>query len=241
MKWTGLATGLAVTLLAAACLAETPDWSGGGSATTPTLRGRMFGSQNWWTRFGEPVNATALAEQEPIKAGEAAPMPLHGDGYVYSPGACDYSPPCIDHLWNGYAQWPKRCNPYHGLFNRCGNGCDNGCGCGNMVGCGKGCGCAPSCTTKAGCGCSEPVGCTTAVGDCGCKPVCGACHSFHLCDKWRCFTAHWHRSCDSCSAPISCGCSTPVSNMMPSEKQSTMRPPTPLPEEASLIRLPRMK
>jgi hypothetical protein len=243
MRWI-LTTGLVFALAANVCLAETPDWSSGPGATAPMMqRARMFGGQNWWTRYGEAVNSAALSDQEPTKADGvegSAPPPMYGDGYVFGLGACECPPPCVGHLWDGYVQHPKRCDPFHGLFNRCGDCCGDS-GCGKLSGMGKGCGCGPSCTTKAACGCAEPVTCTTKVSDCGCKPVCGSCQRFHLSDRWKGCVAHWHRSCDSCSAPIGCGCATPVDSMPKSEKQATTRPPIPLPEDAALFKLPRMK
>jgi hypothetical protein len=241
MKWTGLAGALATLLAATASLAETPEFSGGRMMPAPLMRGQMFSGQNWWSRFGEAVNADAISH-EPIKgtADASGRMPMHGDGYIYGPGSCDCPPPCIWDLWTGYTQHPKRCDPYTPLFGRhCGCG-----GCGNCNACGKGCGAAvPSCSTKVGC--DMPVSCTSTVGDCGCKPVCGKCRHFHVGDKWKCFTAHWHRPCKSCStpiscgAPVSCGCATPV--YTPGlEQQAVERSPLPLPEDAVLLQLPRL-
>jgi len=175
MKWMSLASGMVAALAATACLAETPEFSSGRAALAPVLpAGRQFGGENWWTRFGEPVNAVALAEVAPAKAAgmeASGPVPLYGDGYIFGPGSCDCPPPCIYHLWDGYAQHPKRCNPYvpwfHGQCGDCDGGCGNGgcghCGLGRGCGCGKGC--CPSCATKAACGCGQPVscGCATAV------------------------------------------------------------------------------
>ncbi|MFN0016771.1 MAG: hypothetical protein ACKVP0_00845 [Pirellulaceae bacterium] len=70
-------------------------------------------------------------------------------GYVYSPGACDYTPPCVDHLWDGYEQRPHRCNPIHVHqwgHHGCGH-CGSGGACGAFAGCDT-CGSANSC----GCG-----------------------------------------------------------------------------------------
>jgi hypothetical protein len=186
MKTLGLSACLLVALAASVVSGETPDWSGGNASPQPVLsRGRLFTGQTWWTRFGEPVNSTALAEEATIKAAGAeyaGPEPTHGDGYVFSPGACDCAPPCIGHLWDGYSQNPCRCKPGHLLFNRCYRGCGpHGCGVGN------GCGCAPSCSTKAGCDCAAPVG---------------------------------------------CGCATPMPTVIPSEKQSILERPLPIPESA---------
>lgn len=246
MKWNALAGALATLFAATACLADTPDFSGGRNLPAtqmpaPLMRGQMFSGQNWWSRFGEAVNADVLV-QDPIKSPSDAggAVPIQGDGYVYGPGACDCPPPCIWHLWAGYEQHPLRCNPYVPLFHRRCGACG---GCGNCNACKSCTAAAPSCATKVGC--DTPVSCTSAVGGCGCKPVCGKCRHFHLGDKWKCFTAHWHKPCKSCSspvscgAPVSCGCATPV--YTPGlEKQAVDRPPLPLPEDAALLQLPRL-
>ena len=60
-------------------------------------------------------------------------------GYVYAPGACDYTPPCVNHLWDGYEQRPHRCSGIHmhggcrglhgcGGCNTCGSAPSGGCG-----------------------------------------------------------------------------------------------------------------
>jgi hypothetical protein len=247
MKWTRVVAGLIVALGATACLAETPDLaSSRPSAISLLQRGPLFGGQNWWNRFGEPVNATALANAETsVSDRTAGPMPIYGDGYIYGPGSCDCSPPCIWQLWNGYYQYPKRCHP-GGWLNGCGgNGCGgNGCcgngwGCGNsLFGCGKGCG--GSCATAAP-ACAAPVGCTTTA-SCGCKPVCGKCRQCHLSGLFHGWTAHWHKPCRSCTTPLGCGCTAPAAPIIepgPSQQAATQLP-VPLPEDAALFQLPRL-
>jgi hypothetical protein len=202
------------------------------------FQGRLFGGQGWWSRYGEPVNSQALSQAESLppavdKTAPIAPMSDYGDGYVYSQGACDCSPPCIWHLWNGYFQNPKRCRPHamqhfaaysgNGSCGACGNGCGAG---------GNGCGTyGNACGT---CGGNQAAGC-------GCKPVCGKCRPCHLTNAWRCFAAHWNCGCgcDSCSASVGCGTATPTVEM-PNEKQALQGLPTPLPEEALLHPLPRL-
>jgi len=249
MRITGLALVLAL-LTQAACLAETPETAR--PDVGPLGRGRLFNGQNWWTRFGEPVNAAALSADTGAK-GDIAPVAMYGHDYIYGPGSCDCPPPCINQLWDGYYQHPKRCDPYVPLFGghcgacgdcgNCGHG-HGGCGLfGHGKGCGKGCGCGDSisCTTKAACGCSEPIGCTASVPDCGCaKPACGCKHA-HLGHKWKGFLAHWNSGCDSCSAPLGCGCAMPIASpvQIPSEKQALSRP-LPIPDDAALIALPRL-
>jgi len=58
----------------------------------------------------------------------AGSWPVPYDGYVYSPGACDWSAPCTKHLWDGYVQCPLRCHPHH----HCARGCKS---CGINAGC----------------------------------------------------------------------------------------------------------
>jgi len=229
MRWTYLAAALMVACGALNCLAETPDLNRRDGV--PLLQsGRLFSGQNWWTRYGEAVNATALAqfESSPSDKLSGGPVPLYGDGYIYGPDACDCSPPCVWHLWSGYYQDPKRCHP-GGLFG--GGHCG---ACGPLAGgCGKHGGCG-SCGAAVSCGCAAPVSCSSAVSDCGCKPVCGKsrhCHRGHR------FMAHWNCGCSSCAAPLSCGCATPVG---PSEKQFSQAPPIPLSEEAVLSPLRRL-
>lgn len=259
MRWTHLAA-VFVACSAIECLAETPQLLGDRpQAMQQLFQGRLFSGQGWWNRYGEPVNASELAQPDATPADKTAPIgpvSAYGDGYIYGPGACDCPPPCISQLWAGYVQIPKRCYPYghHGrrncndgsnsycAFGTSGGGCGNGCGgsgCGLLGGIFGHCGCN-SCSSSVSCGCTTPVTCTTAAPDCGCKPSCGKCRSCHLGNHWRCFTAHWNGGCNSCSAPVSCGCSTPVSIDMPSEKQASQGPPTPLPEEALLHPLPRL-
>lgn len=230
----------ATMLVAGQALAETPELSGGQIPAMSLLqRGRMLGGSSWWSRYGEPVNSVAMANAETSpsdKYADPGMMPLHGDGYIYGPGACDCSPPCVWQLWSGYYQNPKRCHPGHCLFRHCGCGgagcsaCGNGCG--TAVSCSK-----PSCAAPA---CSAPVSCASAVPDCGCKPVCGKCRHFHVGERWRGFRAHWHSGCDSCSSPVGCGCATPVAPMPYGAEKQAQAPPRPLPEEAVLLALPRL-
>ena len=237
MRWTILLAAAAMLFTATASQAETPDFAGNQpQAMSLMQRGRLMTGPSWWNRYGEPVNAVALAQADTSpsdKYGPAANVPMHGDGYIYGPGACDCSPPCIWDLWSGYIQNPLRCRA-HLLHKHC--------GCGNCGSCSRCCGraCDVSCTTKAP-SCGAPVSCSPAVPDCGCKPVCGKCRHFHMGDRWRGFTAHWHRSCDSCSAPLGCGCATPAAPApLGSEKQASQSLPIPLPEEAVLFPLPRL-
>jgi hypothetical protein len=243
MKWTGLSIGLVVALAATTCLAETPELLGGGPTVSGPLlrRGQLFGGQNWWTRYGEPVNAQAVG-QLPLK-GEVVPagaIGLHGPDYVYGPGACECPPLCVDQLWDGYLQHPKRCDGYVPWFK--GKGCGrHGC---------RGC---MSCTTAANCGCAQPVSCAKPIGcadvapDCGCgKALFGQRKHvhFHLGHKVKRWTARLDR-CDSCTAPASYGCAAPLDFVPPPplmpEKQSPLSLPIPAAEDAAFLSLPRIK
>jgi hypothetical protein len=105
------------------------------------------------------VNAARFAEEPheapPAAAPRQAPITPHAPvlyrqaswdiwsgtatGYVYAPGACDYTPPCVNHLWDGYVQRPHRCYPPHMH-----GGCRGQHGCGSCGGCGT-CGSGSSC------------------------------------------------------------------------------------------------
>jgi len=230
-----------MALPAANGLAETPNFASDQTQAMSLVgRARFFPGQNWWSRFGEPVNAAALNQPDPLDRGAVAgTMPVYGDGYIYGPGACDCPPPCIAQLWAGYFQNPWRCDPNgHGLLHH-----RHGCGaCGAYAGggglFGHGCGCGQSCTAKA-CGCATPVGCAASVPDCGCKPVCGKCRHCHA-GRWHGFAAHWTKSCNSCSLPLSCGCTTPVGPLPGFEKQAGAKMPAPVAVEPALYPLSRL-
>lgn len=103
--------------------------------------------------------------------------PLNAPGwqdphYVYYPGACDYTPPCVNHLWANYCQVPRRCKPphHHHFGQHCG-GFGSACGCqpcqASACGCGhdchgfrlhgrKSCGCDLGCGAPS-CGCATPA------------------------------------------------------------------------------------
>lgn len=239
MRWTGVATGLLVALAATVCLAETPEMIGSGPIGGQLRRGQLFSGPNWWTRYGEPVNVSTFNQpaKEVIPAGAIS---LHGPDYIYGLGACDCPPPCVDHLWDGYVQHPKRCDGYVPWLGR--HKCH---GCGDCMSC-----------TKAAVGCGEPVGCAVplppkVIGcadvapscDCG-RQLFGHCKQphFHLGHKMK----HLKKGrCHSCAAPVSCGCATPLDFgppplLMP-EKQSPLSLPIPAAEDAAFLSLPRIK
>jgi hypothetical protein len=136
-------------------------------------------------------------------------------GYVYSPGACDHTAPCVDNLWNGYCQRPHRCHLGHHFHRGCGmamgcstcnSGCDTGCGCkfgGHFGGCH---GLRLHGMKHFGCSsCAAPV-CAPACNTC--SSGCGFGHGFgHLGHKCR----GWFASlCNSCDGGMSCGCADGV-------------------------------
>ena len=229
MKWKS------VTLCAVAMLGVTA--SGFAQQTTlssrrtvpaaPQARKPIFSQISWWAKFGQPVEGGVE-----VPAGEPPVIHDHGHGfgYVYGPGSCDCRPPCTDQLWAGYEQMPWRCSHpqykerYRGYCGSCGNG-----GCGHASDCG--------CTTAA-----PSCGCTTAAPSCTdsctssvcCKPKC------KKCKQWF---AHWNwgkkccDTCDSCSAPVSCGCAMPVGGTPPAVGPP-VGPPLPAADEASLLKKP---
>lgn len=264
MRWTQMVAAAIVVSTSAACWAETPEFSNNRPQGMQLFQGKLLGGQAWWGRYGEPVSYSAQAQAEASlsdKNGPAAPMPMYGDGgYVYGPGTCDCPPACIGHLWAGYIQNFKRCHTHHLLNRHCGcNTCDTGCNtCGHCHPFlsrifGHGCCDTNSCTSAVSCGCAVPTcaapapSCAapscSATADCGCKPVCGKCRHCHIGDKWRGFMAHWSCGCgcSSCSAPLSCGCATPTYAAPTSEKQASNGPPVPVPEEAAIFPLSRLK
>jgi hypothetical protein len=208
-------TAVAMLVLAGVTRANDPLPSG---VRMPNVRGPLHSAANWWARFGEPVNQEAI-DAAPVKAMPIAAAGWHeGFGYVYGPGACDYTPACTDWQWKDYSSTPWRCYPLHDRWGhgRCGHcgGCGD-CGhgkCGHG-GCGRGkCGCGKA----AHCGCAAPAPtCEAKVPTCEAVPACGCDVATECCGK-RHFHWHWkglsfwnrHCGCDTC-AP-SCGCDAPV-------------------------------
>src|SRR6476620_5675457 len=65
MRYTRLLATLFVALGAMQCLAETPDWSQNQPQAMSILqRTRLFSGPNWYSRYGEPVNAAALEQAD---------------------------------------------------------------------------------------------------------------------------------------------------------------------------------
>jgi hypothetical protein len=62
-------------------------------------------------------------------------------------------------------------------------------------------------------------------------------------DRWRGFMAHWNSGCgcSSCSEALSCGCAAPAYAAPTSEKQASQGPPIPMPEDAAIFPLTRLK
>lgn len=121
-------------------------------------------------------SSASLVAAEPVHWSPASHQSAHSHVWqevaagaqVYQIGSCDFTPPCVDHLWSGYSQNPHRCNMHghHGCGNRYGLGnCAGSCGIGYGGFCGKSHGCtscgSPACGTPA-CGtvvpsCSTPT------------------------------------------------------------------------------------
>lgn len=139
-------------------------------------------------------------------------------GYVYSPGVCDYTPPCVDHLWDGYEQRPHRCNPIH--VHQCGM---RGCGqCGSGGGYGVSAGCN-TCGSQSSCGCG------------GHHSMLKRAHGWHFGGKIHSGCSSCGNIAPSCAAPTcaapSCGYDggksfDPAPVPAPSDAES---PPAPMP------------
>lgn len=203
MKWQGIFVLLVVSILATATASVAAErWDG----YQPSLdSGRLTSSAVRVARVQPPAQPEITTD-----ANGAGEMPVHfrqasfdiwrggNSGYIYQPGSCDYSPPCIDHLWDGYCQRPLRCgHRRHG--GHCQTGCGGGMftypaygqsacgGCGdcNAGGCNAG-GCSASDCDQGGCGCGR-------------KTRCG-----HWC--WGSRLRSACRSWGDCDDGASCGC-----------------------------------
>jgi hypothetical protein len=200
------------------------------------------------SRRGFMRPAVIALEESQAHERPAPPAPVHYrlvagsiwagtyDGYVYEPGACDYKPPCVDHLWDGYCMRPLRCDGLHfGLW-----GC-RGCGhCGHLGRCGHRGHCGLF--GHHGCGCGDKVGCDVKAPDCGiaAKPSCGleddcGCdggwhfghHFRHGCRHfWHRCKAHWT---GGCGADIGCGCGMDMKGA-PTPVAPDGAPPAPMPD-----------
>lgn len=169
-----------------------------------------------------PVSPVRFAADEPAEAPPAAAppaaaitphAPVHyrlatwdiwsgtSNGYVYSPGACDYTPPCVNHLWDGYEQKPHRCYPIHMRG-----------GCGGVHGCG---GC-DSCGNEASCGCG------------GHGSLLKRAHGWHFGGKvWKGGCSSCGDIAPSCAAP---SCGYDVGGKGSYEALPADGPPVPMPE-----------
>lgn len=133
-------------------------------------------------------------------------------GYVFGPGSCDYTAPCVDHLWDGYCQRPHRCRPHGHHFHRGCGGAASSCGSCN-TGCNTGCGMAfgglHGCRLHGrrhshGCGNSCTATCDTC--NTGCGHGLGLGHFAGKCRGW------FANLCNSCDGGMSCGCAAAVDN-----------------------------
>ncbi|WP_425613890.1 hypothetical protein NA78x_003734 [Anatilimnocola sp. NA78] len=166
-------------------------------------------------------------------------------GYVFGPGSCDHTPPCVDHLWDGYCQRPHRCGGHHHHFRGC-------CGV-QMGGCGVATSGCSSCSTGAdvgcdsGCGIAKCHGCFlhsgrhryTGLSCGGCGDACGGKHGCGLFSgKHRGWFANLCSSCDG--GDMGCGCAAPVGDMGTPESVPTPAADesTPLVDDAKSARKP---
>lgn len=245
MKWFGRTIfSLALMAMAGSAMALEP--LGSDRSISSSRRG-----------FMRPATLEQTAAVQPERIGSETPVHFRQatwniwggyHGYVYSPDSCDYTPPCVDHLWDGYSQYYHRCEGFHwggrwgchgcgrgghcGLFgHRCGHFGHRGCGCGDKVGC-------DSCVAKA------PVCGVEMKPSCGAEPSCGCGgHGWHLghhwnglCHKGRHFwhrtKAHW--SC-ACGTDVGCGCGIETKGggdyaPVPALPPDAGAPPAPMPE-----------
>ncbi len=158
------------------------------------------------------------------------------NGYVYSPDACDFRPPCIDHLWDGYCQHYARCDGLHwgGRFW----GCHHCGGCGLFGrGCHHGCGKSHGCDS---CAAKTPDCGIAAKPSCGAEPSCDCGgHHWHIGHHWNGFghkCRHmWHRtkahwSC-ACGTDVGCACGVDAKGGYAAPLPAgDAPPPAPLPE-----------
>lgn len=230
MKWKCVSLCVVAMLgLCASAFAQQPILSSRRTAPAESeVRRPIFSQVSWWAKFGQPVEPA-------VEAAPAGEPPLvhdhgYGFGYVYGPGSCDCRPPCTDQLWAGYEQMPRRCtHPQYKYRGYCGS-------CGNHGSCGH---------VANHCGCTTPAPtCTDAVASCTdsvcCQPKCKKCKK-----QWF---AHWHwgkkgccDTCDSCSAPVSCGCAMPASPLPPAAGAPAVGPPVPAADEASILKKPLLQ
>lgn len=176
MRWSLGSTALLLALAVGtnAMAAEPADPAFGEPVARPAVWSSRLGLGFLSGNHVRPVSMGTMggevAGSHGYEAGYAAAV---DDGYVFGPGSCDYRPPCVDHLWDGYVKRPRRCllghHGGHG-FGACGprwsyNGLGAGCGCGIKLGNWfSGHGCADACEAgdcnTGGCGdvCDSPCG-----------------------------------------------------------------------------------
>lgn len=132
-------------------------------------------------------------------------------GYVFGPGSCDHTPPCVEHLWDGYCQRPCRCG-HHQLFHR---HCHVGCGGhGSCSTCGPvHRGCAGGCGHFGGChACSlhhlkHKICSTLDMGCHSCAPSCDTCAPSCGHKLFGGLQRGWFgKLCSACDGGMSCGC-----------------------------------
>jgi hypothetical protein len=190
MRWSLGSTALLLALAAGThtMAAEPADPAFG----TPVARPGIWSSR-MATGFlsGNHVRPVSLgAGGGEIAAGEGYCEAAVEGGYVYGPGSCDDSAPCVDHLWDGYVKRPHRCHLGHGHRHGCRTGL---CGAGwSYNGLGAGCpGCGFKLKNWFGHGCSD------CADDCGAESACdsGSCGG-----GLGLFKHHGRATCDPCES-----------------------------------------
>jgi hypothetical protein len=186
----------------------------------PALRPAIVGNGN----IGQSGNERAVVGNGFEHGAMIAATAWNGEhqytGYVYSPGACDHTPPCVNHLWDGYCQNPCRCRPHGHHFHR---------GCGHHMGCS---------TCNSGCNMGGCHGCRLhglrhfGGSSCGCETACNTCDTGcghrHGCGLFSGKHRGWFASlCASCDGGMSCGCAAPIGgDALPSNAEPIPTPAT---------------
>lgn len=244
MKWYGWSI-LSLVVLAGTMSAVALEPLSSRETATSSRRGYIRPATLTQAEAAPPAPAERIGSDTPVHYRQATWNIWGGyHGYVYTPDACDYTPPCVDHLWDGYQQYFHRCEGFHWGWGRgchsCGRGhcghCRRHRGCGDKIGC-------DSCVAKApACGIEKaPVCGIEKAPACGVEPSCG-CHGHRwhwghhwngLCHKsrhfWHRTRAHW--SC-SCGTDIGCGCGVDAKGGYPQpsiDAPGEDQPPAPIP------------
>lgn len=176
----------------------------------PALRPAIVGSGNIGQSGNERPTVGNAFEHGATIAATAWNGEHQYAGYVYSPGACDYTPPCVDHLWDGYCQNPCRCRTHCHHFHR---------GCGLNMGCSTcNTGCQSSCSFGGCHGCRLHGLKHFGGSSCGCQTGCNTCNTGCGHGFGGLFAKHrgWFGNlCNACDGGMSCGCAASINGDAP--------------------------